>query len=91
MTGMTKLTIACSIVALPLAIATLPSAALAQDDAAYCQALTRTYRATIAKRADPAVAVPVAMAKCEAGDTAAGIPVLENALRNAKVALPPRT
>ena len=91
MTRTTKLTITCSIVALPL-IVTLPLAAFAQsDNAAYCQALTRAYRTTISKFADPAVAVPVAMAKCEAGDAADGIPVLENALRNAKVALPPRS
>jgi hypothetical protein len=31
------------------------------------------------------------MAKCEAGDTAIGIPMLEHALTNAKVVLPPHS
>jgi hypothetical protein len=35
-------------------------------------------------------AVPVAIAKCQAGDTATGIPVLEKVLKDNKVALPPR-
>ena len=34
--------------------------------------------------------VPVAMAKCDAGDPAVGIPILEKALKDAKVNLPPR-
>jgi hypothetical protein len=32
-----------------------------------------------------------AMAKCKAGNTAAGIPVLEKFLKEGKVTLPPRT
>jgi hypothetical protein len=32
-----------------------------------------------------------AMAKCKAGNTAAGIPILEKFLKEGKVTLPPRT
>ena len=92
MIGITKLLIACSTIALPLAVTALPVAAAAQsNDFAYCKALTDAYRHTASPHATPAVDVPVAMAKCEAGDTAIGIPVLEQALTNAKVVLPPRT
>jgi hypothetical protein len=34
--------------------------------------------------------VPVAISKCDAGDTASGIPILEKTLKGAKVTLPPR-
>jgi len=89
---MTKFLIACASIALPLAVTALPLTAVAQsNDFAYCKALTDTYRHTASPRAFPAIDVPVAMAKCEAGDTAIGIPMLEHALPNAKVALPPRT
>ncbi len=68
-----------------------PLAAFAQSaDAKYCNALIDKYRNTVAKTADPAAEVPVAISKCQSGDTAAGIPVLEKALRDAKVELPPR-
>jgi hypothetical protein len=79
MTGVTKLLLVCSTIALPLA------------DAGYCQALSNTYRNVVPKTGNPTAAAPVAMAKCAAGDTAAGIPVLEQALRDARVTLPPRT
>lgn len=93
MTGMTKLLIVCSTVALPLAVAALPIAAAAQSqsDAGYCSALSETYRNTIPKTGTPTASVPVAMAQCAAGNTTAGIPVLEQALRDARVTLPPRT
>jgi hypothetical protein len=91
MTTMTKFLMACSTIALPLVAAGLPLAAAAQsNDTAYCAALSNTYRHTAPKGASPAVTIPVAMAKCAAGDTADGIPALEQALRNAKVTLPPR-
>jgi len=62
-------------------------------DAAYCQALTDRYTTYVADpnehRSAPAnVGVTAAIAKCAAGDTAAGIPALEKALTNAGVALP---
>ena len=67
--------------------------AIAQtNDAKYCQALIDKYRANVssAGQSGGGDAVPVAIAKCQAGDTSAGIPVLEQALRDNKVALPPR-
>ena len=69
-----------------------PFTATAQsNDAKYCKALSDTYRKTLAREATPRAEVPVAIAKCEAGDTAAGIPVvLEKAPTDAKVTLPPR-
>jgi hypothetical protein len=88
---MTKFLMACSAIALPLVAAGLPLAAAAQsNDAAYCAALSNTYRHTAPHGASPGATIPVAMAKCEAGATADGIPVLEQALRNARVTLPPR-
>jgi len=33
----------------------------------------------------------LALSKCQAGDTAIGIPILERKLRNARVSLPPRS
>jgi hypothetical protein len=92
MTAMTKLLIACTAIALPLAVSIVPLTAAAQSaDAAYCKALSNTVRNTVPKGQSPTVAVPVAIAKCESGDTAAGIPVLEQALRNAQITLPSRS
>jgi hypothetical protein len=71
----------------------LPGIALAQsNDAKYCQALIDKYRADVgtAGTSGGGDAVPVAIAKCQAGDTAAGIPVLEKVLKDNKVTLPPR-
>ena len=64
-------------------------------DAAYCQALTDKYTTYVADRnehrpAPALVGVTAAIAKCGAGDTAAGIPALEKALTDAGVALPSR-
>lgn len=73
------------------AVLVLPFAASAQmNDAGYCQALSKAYRDTAVSSA-PNTAVPVAISKCESGDVASAIPVLEQALRNAQVKLPPRT
>jgi hypothetical protein len=60
----------------------------ALTDAQYCEALSVEYRklnnqATAGAEAD-------AMAQCKAGNTAAGIPVLEKALKDGKVTLPSR-
>lgn len=85
MTTMTKILIACSVI-------TLPFTAFAQSaDAKYCRALTDSYRETYSRSQNPVAEVPMAIAKCEAGDTATGIPILEKALRDAKVTLPSRT
>jgi hypothetical protein len=67
----------------------MPFAAMAaMTDAQYCEALSVEYRkldtqATSGPQAD-------AMAQCKAGNTAAGIPVLEKALKDGKVTLPSR-
>jgi hypothetical protein len=84
MTPTTKLLVAC------LALG-LPFTAFAQSaDAKYCQALADVYRKTVAHDTTPNAEVPTAVAKCQAGDTS-GIPVIEKALKDAKVELPPRT
>ena len=59
------------------------------DDAAYCRALAKKWREL--DRIDPSGPAPQAIAKCDAGDYAAGIPVLVKVLTDAKVPLPPRT
>jgi hypothetical protein len=80
-----KIVSACLIAAVALA----PLTALAQSsDATYCQALAATYRKLTTQNTD--AAVPEAINQCNQGNTAAGIPVLEKALKDAKVTLPPR-
>ena len=66
----------------------LPFAALA-DDAAYCKALADAWRKTNSQ--SMGAEVPEAINQCNKGNTAAGIPVLEKALKDAKMALPPRS
>lgn len=71
------------------AIALAPAAAFAQSaDAKYCEALAATYRKLNTQNTD--VAVPEAINQCQQGNTAAGIPVLEKALKEQKATLPPR-
>ena len=65
-------------------------AAAAMDDAAYCRALTVKWRDSV-RRDSVASEGPAAIAKCEAGDYKAGIPVLVKLLNDAKVPLPPRS
>ena len=64
------------------------------DDAAYCDQLTALYRRYLGKTSEgrpfPDVTVSVAMDACARGNTAAGIPVLEKRLRDARIALPGR-
>jgi hypothetical protein len=72
-----------------------PLAAFAQSaDATYCSALTAKYQSYLndtGKRGQdtPPVAVSTAMSKCQS-DPASSIPVLEGALKDAKLSLPPR-
>ena len=67
----------------------LPFAALAQStDAQYCQKLADLYRTTNGQNMD--ASAPEAMNQCNKGNTAAGIPVLEKLLKDAKVTLPAR-
>jgi len=57
-----------------------------QDPRAYCKALTDKWRQFRNSQVDTVEAV--AISKCEAGDYAAGIPVLEDALITARMPLP---
>lgn len=82
---------------LPLLLATsLPSAALAQvDDAAYCGALIQKFQRYVIKTGSQSPNTGsldgnVAVEQCRAGNTAAGIPVLEKRLRGAGIELPAR-
>ena len=56
------------------------------DPKSYCKALSDKYREYRPGQADSVVAT--AMAKCDAGDYAAGIPVLEDTLITSKIPLP---
>jgi len=58
-------------------------------DAAYCREMSVRYRRYLGQ-ASTEGDVAKAIYDCESGNTAAGIPVLEKALRDAKLALPPR-
>ena len=70
-------------------MALAPLTAFGQSaDAKYCQSLADLYRTTNKQNMD--ATVPEAINQCNKGNTAAGIPVLEKALTNAKVTLPPR-
>jgi hypothetical protein len=76
----------------------VPAAAFAQtSDADYCRALTQSYETYASQiqsgRAPEQIPVDAktAIEQCKAGNTAAGIPVLEQKLRNAKVDLPKRS
>jgi hypothetical protein len=57
-------------------------------DAEYCAALSAKYRDYRTSQADEEAAA--AMAQCQAGNTAAGIPVLERTLTRVKIPLPSR-
>jgi hypothetical protein len=74
--------IVCSAIALPFA------AMAAMTDAQYCEALSTEYRKL--NTSSDSGGVADAMANCKAGNTAAGIPVLEKALKDQKVTLPSR-
>ena len=76
-------------------LASWPLVAAAQtNDAAYCKALAQkyeTYLATMASGRMPESADGrVAIDQCSSSNPAAGIPVLEQKLRNARIDLPPR-
>ena len=78
-------------------IALMPGLALAEmSDAAYCQALAQKYQAYLGNMTSGRTPMPgpvdgmVAVEQCKAGNTGAGIPVLERKLRDARIDLPPR-
>jgi len=67
------------------------------NDAQYCAELIKLYRTYVNDPNDPRPTYPSpiardeeAIASCRAGNTAAGIPVLEKILRDDKFTLPPR-
>ena len=67
----------------------LPFAAMAEmTDAQYCEALSANYRTLNTQSYEANVAE--AMAQCKAGNTAAGIPVIEKALKTGGASLPSR-
>ena len=69
-------------------------APIATDDMAYCAQLSALYRRYLGNtgegRTFPDVTAATAMSECERGNTAAGIPVLEKKLRDARFTLPKR-
>ena len=77
----------------------LPAAAWAQQstDATYCSALTQKYQRYVGQNdakhraQNPDATMNSAIAECNTGNAAHAIPVLEKALQDAKVDLPPRT
>ena len=79
-----KVLFVAAVLALPTAVAVAQSA----DDVGYCNSLSASVR-TINRGASPQGAVANAMAQCSA-NPAAGIPVLEKELMDAKVSLPPK-
>jgi hypothetical protein len=80
----------------PIDTARLPAGPTEQssaqsNSAAYCATLSEIYRKTAPQHRGPSATVPAAVAQCQTGNTADGIPVLEQALRNEGVTLPRRT
>jgi hypothetical protein len=82
---------------IPLAVVGLPLTASAQaSDATYCRRLAARYEAFIENMNGHSMQPgsldgQVAIAQCKEGNTAAGIPVLERKLLDAKAGLPRRT
>ncbi|MBV8187364.1 MAG: hypothetical protein JOY64_17625 [Alphaproteobacteria bacterium] len=79
---------------IPAVAVGLPLTASAQvSDATYCRRLTARYEAFVENMNGHSVQPgsvegQVAMEQCKAGNTAAGIPVLERKLQDAKISLP---
>jgi hypothetical protein len=82
---------------IPALALSLPFAAAAQsNDTKYCSDLSTKYERYLGQSLDrspqpQSLDAKIAVGKCGAGETAATIPVLEKALRNGKIELPPRT
>jgi hypothetical protein len=74
---------------------TAEAQAQAKDDTAYCAELSALYRRYLGNtgegRTFPDVSAANAISDCERGNTAAGIPVLEKKLRDARFTLPKRS
>lgn len=82
------------LVALPLVLLLPLSAAAQSDDSAYCAKLADLSLRYLGKQQlganKPDAETVVAIDRCQKGDTASGIPVLERKLRNGGFTLPPR-
>lgn len=82
---------------IPALALSLPVAASAQSsDAKYCSDLSEKYERYLNMNASrggqpQSLDAKVAVQKCISGDTAYAIPILEKALKNARLDLPPRT
>jgi hypothetical protein len=91
---MIRVALAASLAALAIALALSTPATAQSDDVQYCSALGNRYYAyvssIIGKRPRPPPAyISVAISKCQT-EAQASIPILEKALTNQQVALPPR-
>ena len=80
---------------LGLGLLSLAAGEARANDMAYCAELTAMYRKylgqTSSRQTMPDVTASTAIDACERGNTAAGIPVLEKQLSNARFTLPKRT
>jgi hypothetical protein len=90
-------TYALLLLAIGMGLSTTASAQQASADARYCAKLIGLYRTYVNNPEDPrptfqspVASAENAIASCKAGNTAAGIPVLEQALRDNKFTLPSR-
>ena len=83
-------------ICLAAALAVVSAAQAQGDDASYCKALGDKYMTYVSNMQAGRSPMPespdvrIAIDQCNKGNTAAGIPVLEQKLRNAKIDLPPR-
>ena len=81
---------------LAMAVPAVASAQGKMSDADYCKALGDKYKTYVSNMQSGRSPMPepadvqVAVDNCNKGNMAAGIPVLEQRLKNAKVDLPPR-
>ena len=79
---------------LGLCLASMAGAEARADDMAYCAELTSMYRKylgqTSSRQTMPDAAASTAIDACQRGNTAAGIPVLEKRLTDARFSLPKR-
>jgi hypothetical protein len=80
-----------------MCVATGSNAQSMTADAAYCQTLAQKYSEYVglganaeSRRGPPDVDAGVAISECQNGNSAAGIPVLEQKLRDSRIDLPAR-
>ncbi|MBL6652154.1 MAG: hypothetical protein ISP49_11210 [Reyranella sp.] len=79
---------------LGLCLASMAGAEARADDMAYCASLSDMYKRYLGQSSNrgpiPDAAASNAMTECQKGNTAAGIPVLEKRLTDARFTLPKR-